>query len=545
VIGLAYLKQNKQGKDAGITVPLHATKARDWQIPPLLPFLRDDLHQLTDRLFTIFRNTHQFRGILERFAFAFKEPLLQVRIEGHSMTVSGFLSLIDAMTDHAHHKLACVATVVQPHGHQLQSVGQVRTKLNAFLREYGRGSLLVAHPEDSAAAPFHRFFDEVWTVATLGELADQLVKHALLSHINQLHSLDLNESRLVLEAVVRQERHQEWASALQLTQSALGTDFVSNTPIKTKRSFFEAETRLLRHLGGLSLSVEKHQEHFRRIQESPEMSCLQEQLKAARDLAASYYDLHQFEQGLNILSPWMEKIRHHPLRFSPNDRLFTWNTFGLLGSVKPTSSNWREAFGESLELQMKWDHANIHRTRNYLLHALIRNKEIQEALDLKETMEQEPWMDPTSCRYFSLYCAYLDRALGRHSPDSPHFAEKQDQLSAYFFLTQARQPGRPREEQHQSLTLAIKILDKGLHPPAQGLETSFFTFMHTLITLAFAALTQDKNLWISCREKLFTFLANPAHHSIRSFYHPPLDQLSKTPSVDLIEGIFSQVPHLG
>src|SRR5205085_1031508 len=71
-------------------------------------------------------------------------------------------------------QLRAACALVEPRGEELAPVGFIRWKLEAFLREQGRGSLLVYHPDShDEVEEFLPRFKSFWQVRTLRNLASE------------------------------------------------------------------------------------------------------------------------------------------------------------------------------------------------------------------------------------------------------------------------------------------------------------------------------------------------------------------------------------
>jgi hypothetical protein len=125
-------------------VPLLVEKASEWSADPTLPFRPPTL--LQDLLIRLLLALGLPSGgsVPERFAFAIRDSLGRPS-DGPSMQVAGVLAVVRAANG-GPPLLSRACTVVQPDGDRLVPVGVVRPKLDAFLRECGRGTLLVRPP---------------------------------------------------------------------------------------------------------------------------------------------------------------------------------------------------------------------------------------------------------------------------------------------------------------------------------------------------------------------------------------------------------------
>ena len=91
---------------------------------------------------------------------------------------------------------------MQPAGDNLVAVGGIRPNLDAFLpRECGTGTLLIRHPDCTEAAEYQHYFDAVWTVGSLAELARRCEKREWLKKFFADEPLANNEAKRVCEYV--------------------------------------------------------------------------------------------------------------------------------------------------------------------------------------------------------------------------------------------------------------------------------------------------------------------------------------------------------
>jgi hypothetical protein len=249
-----------------LVVPLRAERSSDWYVDPTLPFHQaGTLAELLGRLVRSLGLPH-LDGIPERFAYTLHDPLGR-RSDGPSMHLAGLLAVIRQVNSNPPllDRACCVA---QPDGERLVSVGGLSQKLDAFRREYGTGTLLV-RCRDAKAAEFDAYFDTVWEVDSLAELARQLEQAELLQVFLDGQPLSAVDAKTILNRVRQlEEIEHRYAEALDLCQRVERAGFSPAVPSRLQRKFRQRVIDFYRHLGAYRKAAELAQAEHQRSRSS-------------------------------------------------------------------------------------------------------------------------------------------------------------------------------------------------------------------------------------------------------------------------------------
>ena len=150
--GVVGLVVDRVTDDAWV-VPLQVEASREWSTDSTLPFTSTGLQDLLIRLLRA-AGLPSSRAVPERFAFKIRD-LLGHPSAGPSMHVAGVLAVVRA-ANRCPPLLSRACAVLQAEGDRLAPVASVRLKLTAFLRECGRGTLLIRHRDCTEAAAIRR-----------------------------------------------------------------------------------------------------------------------------------------------------------------------------------------------------------------------------------------------------------------------------------------------------------------------------------------------------------------------------------------------------
>ena len=114
---------------------------------------------------------------------------------GSVIHLAALLAILDELSGRRSPLLGSACSLVwMPEGGsgRFQAVDQVRTKLEAFERELGSGTLLICASETEAKL-FAAGFDEVWVVTTWAELNTRLREAELLAPLLEARELSAAE----------------------------------------------------------------------------------------------------------------------------------------------------------------------------------------------------------------------------------------------------------------------------------------------------------------------------------------------------------------
>ena len=249
----------------------------------------------------------------------------------------------------------------------------IPAKLGAFVREYGRGTLLIRPAQCAEADAFDRFFTTVWRVDSLEELAALAESAGLLAPfrrqtpLNQMR-FERARDRLLNLAMVHHHYQRVLPLARQLLEHPRTADVPRGSVDDIRRLIYD----LQRHLGRYADAVGSATSEVRRLTRHSEWSSYDEQARAAAALASALFDAHRFGEARDLLSSWYERIQSDAGVVSPLARVMVYNTLGRVDAI--TGGDWEQRFRASLALQRVTDPPGRARTFYYLAHALLRHR---------------------------------------------------------------------------------------------------------------------------------------------------------------------------
>jgi hypothetical protein len=276
------------------------------------------------------------------------------------MDVSGVLAVIRE-ANHRPPLLSRACAVVQPDGDRLQPVGSVTRKLDAFVREYGRGSLLVRHPDCNEGAVFDGRFNRCWQVGSLKELAENLEHEGWLGVFLEDLPLDGAHLDIVMPRLRRLEKTEHrYAEALDLSSRIQACGYQSTVPAPRRRRIDRSIIDLYRHLG-----YYERAEHLARKEVDQAYNSFVRsydgQAQADVTLAAALYGSHRFQEMETLLEPWCQGLHADPLIVEPMTRVMVYNTLAR-ARVVSGQAGWEGLFRRSEGILQEWDPTDLPRT---------------------------------------------------------------------------------------------------------------------------------------------------------------------------------------
>lgn len=546
VIGLAVDVE----RQVGFVNPLSARLSPSgWRISPRLPFQRETIQDEIVRLLEQSGRPLDGSGkeiIPEALAFQIDEQLGR-ETSGSSMDVAALLAVLGALYAAARGGrsplLRCACAIVEPdQGDGLRPVGAVALKLAAVVRESDSRTLLIRHPDCAEADPFDRQFDVVWRVTSFRELAACLDEAGLLQPLLEGHRLtpaELGEATHRLRQLTNQPaRH---AEALGLARR-LAHHAQSQTLLPTRSSMEIAQTisDLYRHLGHFDEAVASAEELCERSLRQPKLFSYDEAAQAVIQLAAACFDQHDFERMRELLGSQVELMLGEPRRCRLETRCMAFNTLGRALSICGVDG-WRALFEHSLVLQEASDPANMPRTRNYLIHALLRGGQLAEAeTEIERNRRSLAAEDRMSAAFLDFYQADLARRAG-----SQWVAAESDRsglpryLEAFYQQAVARQPGRAAKDAVDRLELAAGALEEDAR--ACG-PLNVLHFLSGSLRLALAAYRGDAAAGRAAGEQLRAYFSQPQCLQLKAYYDCVLSELPEAPSRADVERLFERAP---
>ena len=402
VLGLVH------GDPGACVVPLEVRRSSEWRIASRLPLKK---RRLTDLVLRLVEEASLLEpGMLpEARAFSI-ETSFPWPSAGTSMDVAAVLAILRSEAgDVSVLDRACA--VVEPDGGKLRAVEGIQHKLEAFVRECGRGTLLVRHAECRVSASFESSFDEVWSVSTVAELAQRLLPLDVFEPWSSKAPQGLAEADLVLERL-RDLQHPvpDHEAIVRLAGRALECEWDSRVPPAIRHLPRLDLLRSLRHLGRYEQALLEGERWCQEVRDLGDAASREMLAEADLEHAAALFDPADFDAMLKILDPWLGRIDDDPLAVSVGLRTRLWNT-AARAMVRAPRDGWQDLFQRSLDLQKKTDPTGIARTRNYLIEGFLRHDVLDQA-QAQIAVGERSKPDTTSRSMLAFYRADLERRRG-------------------------------------------------------------------------------------------------------------------------------------
>jgi hypothetical protein len=522
--------------------PLEARPAAGWSVAANLPIRPATVLQDLLVRTILALGLPQGEAVPERFAFEVRDRL-GLRSDGPSMHVAGLLAVLGA-ANHGPPLLGRACAVVQTEGNAVAPVGSARAKLEAFVREYGRGTLLVRAAGCPESAAFDGAFAQVWEVDSLRDLAGHADRAGLLRVF--LESLPLGPADLAaaggrLRELVEVEHR--YAEALDLARRLDRCPCRPEVPARPVREVRRALGDLYRHLGYYEESEELAVRECAQARATP-ASCYDEQAQADAVHAASLYDPHRFLEMEQILRPWCERLAADPLLVAPETRVMVFNTLAralvILGRA-----GWAALFRQSLDLLRRRNPTDAPRTWNYLAHGLLRSGRTDEAAAVLADVDGQPAMSDMSRWAFRFLQAEHARQAGRVSacPEMEAPAETPKRLGhpfGFYFQATARQAGRLLDDARGRFRRARECFVQDAGPADRP---NILYFLVECMRLAEAAWADDARLWDEARQELGRHLRPRAGCLLGDYYAAVWPGLGPLPNKNAAEIFLRRVPY--
>ncbi len=544
VVGL--LVAEVHGEICGLVCPLGARRAEVWRLPVFLPFGSDDLQR---GLGSVMRHSGQdLAGVVpEALAFEFTAPELG-HMSGRSMDVAALLAILDELSGRRCPLLGAACSLVwMPEGGsgRFQAVDQVRTKLEAFERELGRGTLLICASETEAKL-YAAGFDEVWVVTSWAELICRLREAELLAPLLEARELSAAEYERALSRLNRQSaelhRHAEaWDLARRLESCALSEEL----PLELVQRARIEMLRPLRLLGKHRESAELSAAHCEYLEGLGDLVSYEQLAAAANTHAASLFFSHGFSDGIEVLRPWLDRIEQEPRLFGAELRAHLLTTAARLGSALGVeeSRSWVES---ARELQQRGGAKQQRKTVTHHAEVLLRLGDDEGARKIVEELwgevGAEPPMHNLDLWFAALYKAELARRRGERElvPQLEDVAFLEDRQAghvvAYYYQATARQAGRDSGDRVARLDRAALLCERN------RVEGGLYELLADLLRLSAAATRGDGSEWRLRAERLQAEVSSDL--LLTRWYGALLDQLGEAPDVALAEALLDSAPPL-
>ena len=530
-IGVVGLLVDESG--IGLVTQLQVSPSSCWEISVELPFRQAQIQSLLLRLIN---EVGVDEGLPELLAFRISDTLGE-GMYGDSMDIACLLAIVDAANGSKHELLKASAAVVLPlSGIYLKRSESTRIKLNAFVREFGRGSLLVRMPDDVEASKFDEFFDVVWPVTDLHDLAARLVGERLMVPLYHKVSLATEHARAIstrTEFLLSSEA--TFTDAADFLRRVKGR-VTEDTPLKIKLELSYAEEDLHRHSGQFDEAIKIHAERTD-LERNPLISCYERMLGSDNRHAAALYDAHRFEDAIQCLQLWLIKLKNDPHICFPETRAFFYNTLGRC-LVVMGHSQWDGMIQESLLVQKAVDTANVSRTENYLIHGLLRCNRFEDALVYLEN-------DSVGKDHYRIWlraeCARRQQITWCDADDQQLFVIPPT-VHVFGFAIQAaaRQHGRDLPKRLDFLQKARDCFLHGVEADKSNVKRLLSLFCDLAISVA----SKDDSAFDQSLSEFEDFCQSQGLNSIWDWYEPSLRQLKSRRDWSSVEDLFSRIPHL-
>ncbi len=533
-IGSVGLVVDAGGENAvGYTTRLTAEPNRTWDISADLPFRPVHLQSL---LLRVLGEIGIDDGLPELFAFRVTDTLTQ-RCEGDSMDLAGLLSIIDAVTGRREKLLAATAAVVSPVGQdELEPSKSVATKLTAFEREFGRGSLLIRHPDDIDAAEFDHLFVFVWKIARVAELAAYLRQSELT--VPLLAAFPLRTEHAGAIAARIEYLHQNESEFVEASHfiRRLHDRMDENTPLRIKLDVSFAEEDILRHRGNFGSAIEvRRQRHW--LETNPNLTSYERRADSDNRHAAALYDAHRFEEAIETLLPWAEKFCDDPQVCSPETRAVLFNTLSRC-MVTQFDQRWESFLHQSISIQQAIDPANVGRTKNYLIHGYLKFGRSDDALTILSQSSSEK-TDPYLIWLTAEHARLTEQTWSEAEIDRITF-DARNHVCGFIFQAIARQPSQSPEIRSKLLRRAAGTFSYRVDYDATNLKRLLVSYCDLA---SFVSVKDEPSVSRAIRSCM-DVLAIPGFEYVNNWYRDELNCVKQDRDWNAIERLFMRVPHL-
>jgi hypothetical protein len=458
------------------------------------------------------------------------------------MHVAGVLAVVREVNQRPP-LLSRACALVQMDGDRLAPVASVRPKLKAFLRECGRGTLLVRHRGCTEAAAFDREFDRCWEVSSFKDLAECLERERLLD----VFLVDLPLDRTDIEVVNPRLRWLEkiehrYEEALNLSSRIQACGYESNVPTPQRRRIDHTIIDLYRHLGYYQRAEELARKEVEQSRASAAGS-YDGQAQADVILAAALYGSHRFQQMEDLLDPWCKHLDEDRLIVTPMTRVMVFNTLAR-ARVISGRAGWEELFRRSEDILRVWDPTDLPRTWCYLAHGHLRHGRLNDAWKVIRQIEDQPGLNELS-RWLSRFLQaehYRQRGEPRTFEEMEVTSQGRRGVGypfGLYYQATARQPGRASHDAVERFRLAYAFFSQDL--PNDG-SLNIRHFLADCMRLGEAAWGGDRAQWDEARQALASQLQPHAGSLLDVYYADAFNALGPIPDRAATEAFLRRVP---
>lgn len=534
-IGVVGLVVDNQGQ--GYVTKLNVESNPTWDISVDLPFRPVHMQNL---LLRVLSGSDLDDSLPELFAYRITDSLAD-RCEGDSMDIACLLAIFDASTNNKNPLLRSAAAVVSPADEEdsdrlLEASKSVSSKLHAFVREFGSGSLLVRHADDDEAAEFDNYFDQVWAVKSLSELATRLSDAGLTETLLKEFNLKSEHGFAIASQMQNWLANESTYAKAKDFLGRLKRRATAETPLRIRLEISLAEEDLLRHQGNFDAAIQVRDSRIDLVQ-SPLISSYEREADSDNRHAAALYDAHRFDDAIACLSPWAEKFKNDPKICLPETRAKLFNTLARC-MVAVGDVNWEPLFCKSLEIQGVADPGNVNITESHLAHGYLKFNRHPDARNVLGCKEEEA--DPFRI-WLAAECSRQEGDLWGDAKCKRALAIPQS-FHVHGFACQAiaRQPGRPPESQLDFLASARRSFEHGMESDVPNVKR----VLAASCTFAVAVVEGDSTALIRAISDYRKLTSNESFQSIRRWYEKEIDRVDRERDAASIESLFKRIPHL-
>ncbi|MBL8696716.1 MAG: hypothetical protein JNJ88_21665 [Planctomycetes bacterium] len=556
-IGLVVDEQTGTGFVVPIAVNLEGRHS------PQLPFRPEDALQVLQLLLLASSPLKGIPGFeLEHLGFEESSGLAKSPKYGPSMDIVAALSVLDFYSARQHPALSAACAVVELHPrdrHELSPVGCSKQKLEAFVREHEKGSLLIRHSADQEAAQFDKYFSLCWSVDTVKSLSDRLEEKGLLEPLWRKSPIGPDEFKRVLNAVDSNSEGPTQAYAIELAQAlceAPRTSQVSDAAILEAEALRDC---IPRHLGddlrARSLSTASARKRRSRFDDLKRMY-------VENGLYAAFYDSHDFQRMVRALTGWKRLMARKATFGGVPDRVPVRNTWArAAGAI--SVAGWEAAFLTSVKEQMRTDKGTLPRTLCYLAEEYLRHgmlgkakkiidkaeASLEEAGALEDRKNLLAFPQGQIANANSLWAIYYLRSeLGRTMKRSWQDETATEialsgRVCSYTTARYMQAIARSNYLLHADLSRAVGELTcavDGVRRSTQYINAppgspTILHFVLWSLQLLHAAWTEDTKEWRGARKNLRHFFTLKIRRPMKMWYSEPWSGIGEKPSPDAAE----------
>lgn len=527
-VGVAGLVVDDDG--VGYVTRLTAAPNPTWEVSVDLPFHYSHIQNL---LLRVIGDERIDGGLPELLAFKIDDTLKQ-RCEGDSMDVAALLAVVDAASGGKPSIFDATAAVVSPFGTgSLRASKSTVQKLSAFVREFGTGSLLVRHPDDNEAAKFDSNFTNLWLVSSVEELAEHLRRNELLRPL--LSDIQLSAAHgaaigaWIQHLLASESRYLEGTHFIQRLNARMD----ASTPLRLRQEIAFAEEDLYRHLGDFDTAIRVRTDRVK-LEENPSIACYERSASSDNRHAAALYDAHRIQEGVECLNAWNERFKQDHRICLPETRAILKNTLARCHVVL-SNDDWEHLLHESLEIQEAIDPVSVARTKNVLIHSLLKSNRVSEAANLLDAAGEpvnlfDYWLRAEMARQANLTWDEEQRSRVVAFDSNDH---------AFGFSCQAiaRQSGQDQETRIRYLTLAQQSFDIGAQRDATNVKRLFSRFCSLAICVC-----RGEGVDTELKD-LKKLLCEPGLAGARTWYEREILGIEQEVTWRSVDSLFCRVPH--